>query len=110
MGFDVLNGAQLYMLACDSVTIRFPRKICLSVSTTHAIRPWNRGMKSLEVQNILKSAALRRMKLGSMDEIYQADQHGHSPEVEKENTDTFARLGYRSQRPVSAVIKCPKNL
>jgi hypothetical protein len=69
----------------DGVTIHFSRKRCLSILTTRAIQPRNRGTKNLEVQNILKSTASRRRKLGSMDEIYQADQHGHLPEVEKKN-------------------------
>jgi hypothetical protein len=46
-------------------------------------------MKSLEVQNILKSTTSRRRKLGSMDEIYQTDWHNHLHEVEKENTGTL---------------------
>jgi hypothetical protein len=68
----------------DNVMIRFPRKRCLFVSTTHAIRPRNRGMKSLEVQNILKSAASSKRNLGSTDEIYQADRHGYLLNVKKE--------------------------
>jgi hypothetical protein len=38
----------------------------------------------LEVQIILKSIVSRRRNLGSTDEIYQADQHGHLPDVKKE--------------------------
>jgi hypothetical protein len=38
----------------------------------------------MEVQNILKSTASRRWNLGSTGKIYQADQHGYLPEVEKE--------------------------
>jgi hypothetical protein len=41
--------------ADDSVTIPFIKKRCLSISTIRAIRSWNQGIKSLEVQNILKS-------------------------------------------------------
>jgi hypothetical protein len=68
-------------------------------------------MKSLEIQNILKSVASRRRNLGSTDEIYQAGRHSHLPEVEKENTSTLPdRVIDLRARSVSAVIRCPKNL
>jgi hypothetical protein len=70
--------------ASDSVTIHFPKKKISSVSTTRTIWSQNQGAKSLEVSNILMSAASRRKNLGSMDKIYQADQHTHLPEVKKE--------------------------
>jgi hypothetical protein len=42
MGLDVLS----FILATgDSVMIRLPRKRCLSVSTSHAIRTRDRGAK-----------------------------------------------------------------
>jgi hypothetical protein len=72
-------------IAGDGVMIHFRRKRYISASTTRAIRQRNRGMKSLEIQNILKSVAFRRWNLGSMDEIYQVDRHNHLPEVEKKN-------------------------
>jgi hypothetical protein len=37
MGRDVLSGAS-FIGTGDMVTIRFPKKMCLSVSTTSAIR------------------------------------------------------------------------
>jgi hypothetical protein len=38
MGQDVLSGASFIGVARDSVTIHFLRKMCLSISTTCAIR------------------------------------------------------------------------
>jgi hypothetical protein len=48
MGRDVLNGASIIGIAGDRVTIRFPRKRYLSISTTHAFRTHNRGAKRVE--------------------------------------------------------------
>jgi hypothetical protein len=44
---DLMCSAMLSFIciAGDSMTIRFPRKRCLSVSTTRAIRTWNREAK-----------------------------------------------------------------
>jgi hypothetical protein len=45
MGCDVLNGANFIGVVDDRVTIHFPRKWCLSISTARAIRTRNRGAK-----------------------------------------------------------------
>jgi hypothetical protein len=49
MGQDMLSGANFIGAAGNSVMIHFPRKMCLSVSTTRAIRMRNRGAKRGEV-------------------------------------------------------------
>jgi hypothetical protein len=49
MGRDVLSSINFIGVANDRVMIRFPRKRCLSVSTTRVIRTRNRGAKRLEV-------------------------------------------------------------
>jgi hypothetical protein len=49
MGRDVLSGASFIGAVGDRVTIRFPRKICLPISITSAIRTQNRGAKRVEV-------------------------------------------------------------
>jgi hypothetical protein len=49
MGRDVLSSANFIGAAGDMVTICFPKKMCLSVSTTSAIRTQNRGAKRVKV-------------------------------------------------------------
>jgi hypothetical protein len=45
MGQDVLSSASFIGTADGRVTIHFPRKMCLSVSTARAIRMRNREAK-----------------------------------------------------------------
>jgi hypothetical protein len=63
VGRDVLSGTSFIGTTSDSVTIHFPRKMCLSVSTTRAIWTRNRGakrgsLKDFEVHSVLKKEPL----------------------------------------------------
>jgi hypothetical protein len=49
MRWDVFIGVSFIGTAGDMVTIRFPEKSCLSISTTHVIWARDRGAKRLEV-------------------------------------------------------------
>jgi hypothetical protein len=45
MGWDVLSGTDFIGITSNSMMIRFPRKRCLSISTTYAIRMRSRAAK-----------------------------------------------------------------
>jgi hypothetical protein len=45
MGGDVFSGTSFIDVADGRVTIHLPRKMCLSISTAHAIRTRNREAK-----------------------------------------------------------------
>jgi hypothetical protein len=69
----------------DSMMICFRRKRCLSVSTTYAIRPQDRGdekigsLKYFEIRGIQeKEPPLNKSTYYSP---YQSDRHGHLPEA-----------------------------
>jgi hypothetical protein len=72
---------------CDSVTICFSRKRCLSVSTTRAIRPWDRGaekigsLKYFEIHGIQEKEP--PVNKSTYSSLYQFDWHGHLPEAEE---------------------------
>jgi hypothetical protein len=71
--------------ADDSVMIRFPRKRCLSVSTTHTIRTWDRGAKKFRSLKDFEVCDVLKKEPGSNGpSSYQADRHGYLPEVKGE--------------------------
>jgi hypothetical protein len=76
---------------CDSVTIRFPRKMCLSVSTTYTIRMWDQGAKKLgSSKDFEVCGILKKEPRSNGPNSYEANQHGYMPEVKKRNPSIVA--------------------
>jgi hypothetical protein len=67
MGRDVLSDAGFIGIAGDNMMIRFPRKKCLSISTTRAIWMRSQGAKRWGVEKILKFAASPRRNYRTPD-------------------------------------------
>jgi hypothetical protein len=71
--------------ACDSVTIRFPRKRCLSILTTRTIQTQDRGAKKIGSSKDFEVRGVLEKGPGSNGpNSYQADRHGYLPEVKRE--------------------------
>jgi hypothetical protein len=65
--------------------IRFPRKRCLSVSTTRMIWMWDRGAKNFGSSKDFKVHDVLNKELGfNGPNSYQADRHGYLSEVKRE--------------------------
>jgi hypothetical protein len=65
----------------NSVMIHFPRKRCLSVSTTRAIRSRDREAKKVGSLKYFGVHSVQEKELGIHDWTHQVNRHGHLPEA-----------------------------
>jgi hypothetical protein len=86
MGLGVHGSVQLCMYSrCHSVTIHFPRKRFIFVSTTHMIRPWDWEAKKAGSLKYFETRPREGVlvNIWVRFSLYQIIRHGHSPEQEK---------------------------
>jgi hypothetical protein len=69
MGLDVHSGTSFICLAGNSVMIHFPRKRYLSISTTCAIRTWDRGAKKFGSLKDFEVHCCHALKLANLEKF-----------------------------------------